>query len=240
MKKGAIGITIKSLFAVFLVIFVVFIAIAALRSRTGILEQKQRFDYYKLTDNFLLGFLGNPACLTVGDYHNESKQVPVQGLLDFYKLNKTQRKNSDLSCTENFYFLYSVEVKDLENQKTWFIGIDPEEYPWVDRKIRTSLPVAIMYDRTNVNLGEAVLNAYTGEIPLFYGTIKKVCNTKQEESYPINTNHVISYDLNQNQFCIGKDCFYAYFICEVNSFRIPKGEHIIYISYKNDSIKVVV
>lgn len=240
MKKGAIGITIKSLFAVFLVIFVVLIAIASLRSRTEILEQKQRFDYYELTDNFLLSFLSNPACLTVGDYYNESKQVPAQGLLDFYKLNKTQRKNSDLSCTENFYFLYSVEVNDLKNKKSWFIGIDTKDYSWVERKIRTSLPVAIMYDRTNVNLGEAILNAYIGEIPLFYGTIKKVCNTKQDESYSLTTNYVISYNNNQNQFCVGKDCFYAYFICEVTSFNIPKGEHIIYISYKNDSIKVVV
>lgn len=240
MKKGAIGITIKSLFAVFLVIFVVFIAIASLRSRTGILEQKHHFDYYQLTDNFLLSFLGNPACLTIGDYYNESRQVPVQGLLDFRKLNKTQRKNSDLSCTENFCFLYSIEVNDLKNKKTWFIGLDTKDYPWVERKIRTSLPVAIMYDQTNVNLGEAILNAYTGQVPLFYGTIKKVCNTEQDESYPINTNYIISYDNEQNQFCVGKECFYAYFICEVNSFSIPKGEHIIYISYKNDSIKVVV
>jgi uncharacterized protein (UPF0333 family) len=56
-KKGDMDLTIKILFAVFIVIFILFIMFYVLKSRTDTVEQKQTFDYYYLANNFLLSLL---------------------------------------------------------------------------------------------------------------------------------------------------------------------------------------
>jgi hypothetical protein len=239
MKKASINLTIKSLFVVFLVIFVMFIALTSLSTRTTTLQQKQHFDYYTLADQFFISFLSNPSCVTVGDYSNISNQIPVQGLLSFEKLNKLDKTNMDIGCSETYHFLYTVEVIDMVNGKTWVVGLDDQNYNWVEREIKTSLPVAIRYHSAQVNLGEAILHVYTGQIPLFYGTINKACNLRSVESFELINNQVITYNHIDNKFCVANDCFNANFKCPTNSFRVSKGDHIIAISYKEQNITVV-
>ena len=240
MKRASVNITVKALFAVFLVIFVLFIAISSFRTRTTLLTQRQHFDYYAMSDQFFLSFLSSPACLTFGDYRNSSTQVPIQGLLDLRKLNQWHGTNTDMGCAESYTFLYSVEVVDLQNGKSWNSGIRDKNYPWVERKIKTSLPVAIKYDLTKVNLGEASLTIHIGEIPYFYGTIKKACKADIKESVPLKNKVVVSYNNQTNQFCAGKDCFAAYFSCAVNSFRIPKGDNLVFVNHLDTGVEVLI
>lgn len=229
------NVTIKAMFAVFLVIFLLFIALTSLQSRTSSLRQTQHFDYYQMSDQLFLSFLSSPQCLTVGDYADQTNQVPIQGLIDVRKLEALDGANTDPGCVDSYYFLYSVEIKDLENGKSWNIGIDDANYPWVDRKIRTSLPVAVMYTPSRVNFGEASLNVHTGVIPQFYGTIKRVCAARKAESFPLKTNYIIRYQSSSNLFFIGDDSFTPYFTCEVEEFLIPKGDNLVYIDYDADN-----
>ncbi|MBW2971284.1 hypothetical protein KY320_03945, partial [Candidatus Woesearchaeota archaeon] len=75
-KRGAINVTIKAMFAVFLVIFLLFVSISSIKSRTTSLRQTQHFDYYQMSDQLFLSFLSSPQCLTVGDFTELSNQVP--------------------------------------------------------------------------------------------------------------------------------------------------------------------
>ncbi|MFH1398708.1 MAG: hypothetical protein ABIG95_01195 [Candidatus Woesearchaeota archaeon] len=235
--KGSSNVTIKSLFAVFLVIFVLLIAVTSLKTRTTTVLQRQNFDYYSQMNSFLLSYLSNPSCHTIGGY-DAGYQIPAQGVLDFYKINKTNN-NADLSCAETFQFMYSLQIDDSVNKKQWVMGITKKDYPWVERVISISLPIAILYDRNNIHLGEASLIAYTGEIPLLYGTIKSVCNSQQNTTFALLTEYSVRYDSVKNEFCVASDCFTPYFTCNVLSFTIPKGEHILVIRHSKQTVRVI-
>ncbi len=236
MKKGSINITIKALYVVFLLIFVLFFVMTSLRSTTKSEEQTQRFEKYELASQLFLSFLSSPSCLTYGDYSNISNQVPIQGLLDFDKINKLHAKNADLRCIDSFDFLFSVQIHDVKNKRSWNVGIDNKDYEWAESKHTVSFPVAIMYDTSQVNLGEAVMSIYTGDLPEFYGTLKKVCTSRINDSIAINAKYPVAYE--DNQMCFGGDCFTPSISCRLDPFSF-QGEKILAIQYKgNDEIVV--
>jgi hypothetical protein len=213
-----------------------------LNARTSTLKSRQNFDYYYLSNNFNLALLSEPDCFAIGDYGNESWQIPVQGLLSSTKLDYYNKKNFDLDCIQNYDFLYSLEIRDTSSDNKWDIGLQNIDSSIYEREIRIPFFVSIMYnnDPANITTGKSILTSYIGEIPRFYGEIKKSCNFGFDENYRINTHNVISYKNANNKFCIGEYCFYPSFSCKVNDFIIPKGKHLVRLNYKKGNLTIII
>jgi hypothetical protein len=239
MKKGSISLTVKAIFAVFLVIFVMFIAISSLSTRNSNLTVGTDYILREKINNFFMAFIANPACLTAGDNTNSSKQTPVLGLLDYAKIRNSHNQNKDMSCMENYDFLYSIQVTDLVSAKSWISGLNDTKPGWAAKTIKRTMPIAIMYDGTSINLGEISIYAYSGDPAGFYGTLKRICSSRKSQVYDISNQEKITYDPGINQFCIGAYCFTPYFSCEVNTFTIEPGHHKIYLQYNGGTLQVV-
>ncbi len=242
-KKGEMDLTIKSLFAILLVLIVFFVVFTLLQSDVMTKSQELKFSQYKNTEDFFMAILSTP-CLTIGNY-SWKWQYPIQGVLDYEKIDYYNNKNEELKCVENFDFLYSIIINDLENGKQWIIGLrtEPSEKPeFAERMIANSLVVSIKYNTTippEIHTGRAILKVYTGNIPSFIGTIKRVCHSKTNEDFNLRTDYTIRYNNVSNTLYIGKNYFYPYFSCPVSKFLIKRGDHIISIRYSKGGVRVI-
>lgn len=210
-----------------------------IRTRISRTQTKEHFDYYDKANKFFLNFLSNPNCISVGDYLTSESHAALQSVLEFEKINRLNRNNKDLWCSENFDFLYSVEIKDMETLSSWIIGLNRTEHDWVDRKIRTTLPCVLRYSGGIVHSCSVSLNAYISDISRLYGLIKERCILKDEKSFRIDTVYEIEYINENNEFCIDEDCFHPYFSCYVNDFKITKGNNLVLISSENNKVRVI-
>jgi len=243
-KKGDLSITIKSMFAIFIVIFVAFIAFEVVKSRTTFIEEREHFSYYEKVNSFLISLLSSKCLISDYEMNNYNYQSERTSYLSAEKLFKRHGENQDIYCVENFDFMYTLDIEDLSGgsvSKSWRLGLSKEP-DWAEREITVSLPVAIGFSGGDTHPGRAILKAYIGNIPRFYGAIKLVCNTKDEASYELSTKHEINYDNNTNMMCVGDQCFFPYFSCRVNPFSIGKGKHLVYISFNktDQTLNVVV
>ena len=237
-KKG-MSLTIKSLFAIFLVIFVFFIMFSVIKSRVSKTKTREHFSSYELNNQYFLTFLSNPNCISIGNYQNTNRYSAIQGVIEAEKLQSFDQKNSDLWCVENFDFLYTFEVEDTSAGNQWLLGLTAINPEWAERKLQTSLPCAIRYKGGIVNPGIIYLYTYYGEIPGFYGKIKKSCVSQKDLKFNLESQYKISYNNTKNLFCIDKSCFKPYFSCKVESFTIPKGKNLIYIESKLNEVNII-
>ncbi|MBT7392979.1 hypothetical protein HN827_09215 [archaeon] len=239
-SKSGLAMINKTLFAIFLVLFVFFMFFTVTKSRVENKSEKLYFDQYEFTNKFLLSFLSNPNCLSIGSEINGEKHTTVQGVLDVRKLNKFDRDNEDMWCVENFDFLYSVNVLDTQNKKTWRLGIlNPDPF-WSERTIGVSLPGIVRYEDGTGHLAQIGMNAYFGEIAKFIGEIKRSCLLKRKNNFEFNTKYKIKYSSENNLLNIDTDNFYPYFSCHVNDFEIEKGTHPVFLSAKEENVSVLI
>ena len=237
-KKGDMEVTIKSLFAILIVLLVFFIFFVLIQNNAGFEYQKEKFSSYKDIQDFGLTLLGSP-CISVGNFTGEW-QRPWHAVLDYRKIDKLNNGNQEIGCVDNFGFLYTLIIKDINNGKSWVLGLNKEP-EFKKATIGYSFVVSIKYNTSipEIHSGRAILLAYTGEIPAFIGTIKKSCHFQKDESFRLNNDYSILYDNNEDVLKVGNYTFYPYFSCPVSSFRIPKGQHIIRLYYNKGSVRVV-
>jgi hypothetical protein len=227
---------IKPLLAIFIVIFIFFIIISILNKNISSKKEKEHFDYYSKVNNFLLVLMSNPNCVSVGIKNDNQSQEVLQGVLDINKLNMYNNTNKDLWCVENFDFLFSLEIQDFHENKTWILGLNNTNQNWAERKVSQILPGVIRYNGTKINLGKIEFFAYIDDISTFYGTIKNVCNNHNPKTIKLNSKYKITYNQTLNKFFIGEKYFYPYFSCEVKDFEIPKGKSLVYLDYKDHKL----
>ena len=239
-KRGAENLTINILFAIFIVIFIVFVVFTMIQNRGTSSIVKAQSEYYTIAKDFLIAMVGNP-CFSVGDYKKEGWQITTEAFLSQEKLDYYDRGNEDLDCVENYDFLYSLVVVDTQNKKTWRIGL-VEEPVYAQKKLTVAIPVSIKYNTKipEVHPGYAVLNAYIGSVPAFYGTIKQVCRTHDTIKTQITTNYKIHYNNTNNILYVGKQFFYPRMGCRVKSFNIEKGTYFLIIKYDEKSNSVII
>ena len=124
MKKGAISLTTKTLFVIFIVIFAAFVTFSVLKSRTQALKQREHFSQYGRVNSFFTALLTS-NCLVSDLVESREYQRNIKGFFSAEKMNTLNLENSDLSCIDNFYFIYSVKIDDIINRKTWYLGLTP-------------------------------------------------------------------------------------------------------------------
>ncbi|GEM_PF-3305704 len=240
-KKGAEDLTIKVFFAIFIVIFVMFVIFTVLRSRGSATIEKAQSEYYTLTSNFLMAMLGSP-CFAVGDFEKANWQITTAAFVDEMKLNYYNNGNEDLTCVENYNFLYSLTVVDSINGKRWRIGLK-EEPEFAERKLSIALPVSIRYNSTipAIHPGYAAVTAYIGNIPSFYGALKQACTTHETIQTELSSDYTIRYNNTLNIFYIGDYIFYPNFRCMVKDLTLEKGKYLMIIKYvtPGDYVEVV-
>ena len=238
MKKGVV-LTVKIIFPIILVIIFFFIFINLTTSRAQKNKMVSDFDYYTRLNTFMKIFMSTPSCGALGRISNETgNQAPIRAIFEVDKLNIYDRTNKDPGCIQNFDFIYTVEIEDLKNKKTWIIGpinTDPE---WAEREISTSFPCVIKYSNGITDSGLLKLYAYIGGIPDLYTAIKKVCMTNEDETVVLNSLYDIKYSSSSNQFSVGTDYFHPSFPCRVGDFSINRGKHILYINYMDGGVKI--
>ncbi|MEM2121940.1 MAG: hypothetical protein QXU20_04770 [Candidatus Woesearchaeota archaeon] len=243
-KKGDSELTIKSMFGIFIVILVFLILYTVIQGNVGVKIQEEQFSAYYDLENTMLSLLGS-HCISIGNYSTKW-QLPIQSVLDYVKLEQLNNNNQELYCVENFNYMYSLKITDLENGKVFNLGI--KNYPeFSERTITTTLTSTIKYNTTHpitngslpeIHQARASFTIYTGNIPSFYGRIKKVCHTRTKETYNLITDYSISYDSKKNIFRVGDFYFYPYFSCNVRSFNITKGEYLVVIDFKENQVIV--
>ncbi|MGC8929086.1 MAG: hypothetical protein ACP5OZ_00975 [Candidatus Woesearchaeota archaeon] len=242
-KSGDSELTIKSMFGIFIVLLVFFILYTVMQGNVGVKIQEQQFSSYYELENTFLSLLGS-HCISIGNYSTRW-QLPIQSVLDYKKLEESNN-NQELWCVENFNFMYSLKITDLENGKVFNLGI--KNYPnFSERTITATLASSIKYNATHpvtngslpeIHQARASLTIYTGNIPLFYGKIKKVCHSKTRETYNLITDYSISYDSKKNVFRVGDFYFYPYFSCNVRSFNLTRGKYLVVIDFKENQVIV--
>ncbi|MBN1502436.1 hypothetical protein JW930_02750 [Candidatus Woesearchaeota archaeon] len=238
MNRKAMTLLTKSMFAIFMVVFVFLVVFLLIQNRVQRLESGQQFDYYLKGNRFLTALISNPNCLSLGQLQDR-KSDTIQSALDVNKLNLNDGKNQDLWCMENYDFIYSIEVED-SSRNMWRIGLLNQDPRWSERKIKITLPCIVRFDNGIVHAGTVSLIEHVGQIPRFYGLIKESCVTKESRTVKINTGYDLKYEDDTNTFFMGDDYFFPYFSCRVEPFEISKGTHLVYLSYKDGSLKIKV
>lgn len=238
MKKAALDLTIKAMFAIFIVLFVLFVGFSVLGTRTETLQQTAQFSQQRTEESFFLNLLGS-RCLSVADFRNKSVYVETQGFISQKKIDKLHLGNEDLRCAENYDFFYSIKITDEVNGKEWQVSILPNDAYGNSRT--TSLPATILYDNTTIpttNIARAFFTSYVGPFPKLYGALKKACRTMNSDSLSLNLRRDVSYDNESNTIYYGKEEFYPYFGCGVLGFNITRGSHLLYLSYSGGKVTV--
>ncbi len=239
-KRGGLDLTIKAMFAIFIVLFVLFLGFSILGTRTETLRLDQQFSGQRSEQSFFLDLLGSP-CLSVADSQNRSRYVETQSFVSQKKLDRLHQGNEDLRCAENFDYLYSVRITDEENGKEWVAGISPDDAYGTSRTI--TLPAVILYDPQSTdipttNIGRAFFKRYDGPLPRAYGAIKKACRIRLSDSISLNLPRDLSYDNESNKITYGSSFFYPYFGCGVGNFTIRHGNHLVFIGYKEGKVTI--
>lgn len=232
-RRGDINLTIKPLFAVFMVIFVVFITFEMVKTRANVLEQREHFDYYGLSTDFLKALLTSRCFSAEYNVKGMDRQGISAGYLSARKLMIADRHLREPECVENYRFMYTLEVDDSVNGRVWRIFMDKKP-EWASRVVSVSVPVAIDYDTLTINPGRAILHAYIGSIGRFYGAIKEICNSHSEATFRLSNRRRVSYNNTENEFCYGSSCVYPDFNCRVNSFSLNKGSSLVYLKYNGN------
>ncbi len=236
MKKGEISLTINALFVIFLVIFAAFVTFSVLKSRTQALQQREHFSQYERINSFFTALLTS-QCLVSYMYDEKEYQRNIKGFFSAGKINLLNYENADISCIDNFHFIYSIRIDDIVNGKSWFLGLK-ESPSWPERIIEKGLPAAINYDYHTVHPGLVRLIAYIGEESYMYGRIKLACYAKQDETVSVELEREVGYDNVKNEFCIEDECFHPYFGCRVKSFKAGKCRHLFYMTYRNNELRI--
>ncbi|MFH1591516.1 MAG: hypothetical protein ABIC95_06340 [archaeon] len=249
-KKGSTSLTTKTLYAVFLVIFLSFIAFTVVNSRSSVLSQKEFFDSHRHVDNFFAALLTSPC--TVQEHYpvidgrtsDRNYQIETEGYLMVDKLTYLDKENKDIYCVDSYHFLYTVIIEDLMNKKEWVLGLRGEpNWAYGDQGthvISRSYPVALNYNFAEIHPGYATIYAYVGDIPRLYGTIKMACVARDQRSLSLDLPVDIKFTTEYGEFCIGAECFFAFFPCRVKEFSIPAGERLVLITPKDDGVEVMV
>lgn len=239
-RRGALDLTIKAMFAIFVILFVLFLGFSILGTRTETLELEAEFSGQREEAAFFLGLLGSP-CLSVQDSENKSVYVATQSLVSQAKLDRLHLGNEDLRCAENYDFLYSVRITDEVNGKEWSVGVLPDDAYGDSRTI--SMPAAVLYELRNltvpqVNIGRAFFTRYGGPAAVLYGRIKRACRTQASDSISLNLPNDLDYVNESNIIYHGSSHFWAYFGCGVKDFNLSEGRHLVYLSYKDGKVTV--
>jgi len=234
-KKSALTILSNAFFVIILMIIVFIILFVFFSSKTSMLEEKLYQSNVEYTNNMLSIYLNNQQCIAFSGANN---QIPTQSLIDFEKVLAQDNKNRDLFCMPYFRGIAYVQILDTATKQVYNLTINKSNPKWADSIITSSMPIALYYSGNNIRLGLAKLTIYYGVIPDFYSVIKRATYFKQNFTMPLNNKYRIRYDNSTNIFCIQEDCFFAKFYCSVNSFEIPKGQHIIIMDYNNNSLQV--
>ena len=240
-KRGAMDLSVKALFAVFLVIFAVFAVMMQIQTRSKFIKESGEIDYFGKASNFFLIMLSSPDCFAYGSYEGETVQKPIQGVLSNKKIMKYKNKNADLSCIDNYDFIYSIHVlrEGSLPHYDFRIGANFTDTSWAEKSLSIPLTVAIRYDDLSIYTTQIILDAYFGSVPKFYGKIKEVCALKEGREYQISTPVSLSYNATAHEFCIGKDCFTPSFSCPLDSFSIdPGNDQLLFIDFTNSTVKV--
>ena len=241
MKKGALDLTLKSLFAIFIVLFVLFLSFSIFSARKTSLEIENEFDSQRSEQALFMSILGS-SCISVDSYGAKDRQVATQSLMSFGKLEAMHNGNEDLRCAENFEYIYSIRVQDIENKKEWKIGV--LENNAYGRSRTLALPGTIIYDFKNVSpptihTARVFMTRYDGPMPTFYGKIKEVCRTKNSVPISLNLDNDISYKNSSNALKYGQAQFFVYFGCKVNDFSLKKGGRLAIVRYKDNGVVIV-
>ncbi|MFH0876103.1 MAG: hypothetical protein V1859_09275 [archaeon] len=237
------SLSVQPMFAIVIVIFVFFVLFMVLSQRTNEAKTDQYFSGVDYHNNFFVALLTNSNCVSTGKSFNTTQVYEdIHSLIEEKKLRSLNYRNQDLWCVENYKFMYSLKITDTQTKSSWVVGLDDTSKIFSDdkafTKIKSSLPCAIRYDGGVVHSCIASLSTYHGKIPQLYGMIKERCIAKDNAIYKLYSDYEIKYSAN-NLFCIGKDCFFPYFSCNVGEFTIPKGENLIYMKYEDNSVKVI-
>ena len=240
-KKAQMSGILKIGFGIFLVIFVFLLFYMVLQSRISTLSSRRNFDYYYYSNNFLLALLSEPDCIAIGNYGNESWQVPTQGVLSTKKLDYYHKKNIDLDCLDSYEIIFSLDVRNIPTNETWNLGVQTLDENVYERTIKIPMFVSIMNneDPANITTAKAILTTYIGELPDFYINLKKSCNLHIEKDYKITTHEKITYSNDKNKLCFGDSCFYPHFTCNVEDFNLTKGTHVVRFSYNKGNLNVL-
>jgi len=238
-RKGDEDLTIKSIFAIFLVIFVMFVVFTVLRERRAYQLERAQSEYYSLASSFLTAMAGS-ECFSAGsdDIAGYSSQ---EAFLSQKKLDYYHNSNSDLSCVDEYDFLYTFTVADSITGRTWRIGLR-DEPDFAEQKITIAMPISIRYEtKATINPGFAAVTAYIGSIPTFYGKIKQACTTHESIQHLLYSEFNVSYNRSNGLFRVGNYSFYSNFPCAVQNFSIPRGEHLMLVSYdeKSNSVRII-
>ncbi len=231
-RKGQMELSVKILFIVFVVILMFVVFFIVLKSNV---EQSNKSvgDQYTDANQFVMGILSDPS-LVEGDYSN----TPIQGLFVAEKLSN-QAPNKELDNINNIGFLYSVRIFDEVNGKSWTLGLSTAPF-FSEKTISFSYPVAIEYKNENskVDYGKAVVNLYFGEIPTLISEIKGECAVKRKRYLSVNTKYPVVYNQSSGMVNVSGQVFYPFIPCSVKSFAIPKGKHLLLISFENNQVIV--
>jgi len=241
MNSKGMSISINIIFAIFIVMFVFFMLFNTSTQRAKTLIQKENFEYYSFINKYMLSVLSNPHCY---NYVGRTGQIETvkQGLIDIERLRNETALNKDIFCVDNTRFIPSIKVIDKRTGDVWDLGVKrTRRFPWAEREITASLPVALFYNFSNINGGEFIFTALLGEIPSFYGSVKKSCIFRDSVNVRLNNQYRIKFDSTLNLMEISDDSFYPYFSCDVEDFEIEPGNHLVHIKYfeNTDTVKVI-
>ncbi|PIU29619.1 hypothetical protein COT07_04990 [Candidatus Woesearchaeota archaeon CG07_land_8_20_14_0_80_44_23] len=234
-RKGDEDLTLKSIFAIFLVIFVMFVVFTVIRSRSAYQMERAQSEYYSLASSLLSAMAGS-ECFSVGSDEIAGWNAAPEAFLSQKKLDYYNNGNCDVSCVDEYDFLYSFTVADSITGRTWRIGLR-DEPDFAEQKITIAMPVSIRYDSeiATINPGFAAVTAYIGSIPSFYGKIKQACTTHEDMQHVLISDLNVSYNSSSSVFKVGKQSFYSRFPCAVRDFKIEPGRHLLIISYNESS-----
>ncbi|MBD3204342.1 hypothetical protein GF327_08675 [Candidatus Woesearchaeota archaeon] len=238
-KKKGVVLTTKILFAIFMVLIVFFIFFNLFSTRYEKNKLKKDFGYYTKLNSFMNVFMSTPECGALGRVSEESgSQSPIKAIFEAEKLSKFDRKNRDPWCAQNLYFIYTAEIIDIKNTKSWIIGPVNNNPEWLERRLTTTFPCIIKYKKGISNPGLFKLYVYIGKISDFYTNIKKSCIANKDLTFRLDSDFDIKYLNSQNKLIIGTDYFHPYFPCKVNDFSVKKGKKLIYIQYENNQVNI--
>lgn len=242
MDSKGMSISVNIIFAIFIVMFVFFMLFSTSTQRAKTLIQKENFEYYSFINKYMLSVLSNPYCYNYVGRSNHVQTVK-QGLIDVERLHNETNLNKDIFCVDNTRFIPSIKVLDKRTGEVWELGVKrTRRFPWAEREITSSLPVALFYNDSAINGGEFIFTALIGEIPAFYGAIKQSCIFRESINVRLDTKYRIKFDSVLNLMEITDDHFYPYFSCDVEDFEIEPGNHLIHIKYvdTSDTVKVII
>jgi hypothetical protein len=238
-SRRGIALTSKSMFAIILVIFVFFMLFMVLQSRVSSLTTKEHFDNYRKHNTFFLSYLANSNCISVGNILLKGVYKDMHGVIDSKKLERLAWQNQDNWCIENFDFIYSMKITDLDTKSSWNIGIDDTQgFPGdMFTSIKSTLPCVIRYDEGIFHTGAVTMTSYYGDAARLYAALKEMCYSRTGKSLNIKLDMKINYS--ENKFYIGEYFFYPYFSCSVEEFEVSKGEKLLYLDFRDNKVKVL-